>query len=162
MGPMALRDEIRQTKPFGDPAEEAYLGILRTADLLLRDFEEFFRGHGLTEPRYNALRILRGAGGGGLPCLEVAARMVTRAPDITRLLDGMERDGLVVRRRDGPDRRVVRVRATAKALRLLDRIGGDLLAIHRRQLGHMSAAELRTLGSLLDKSRRPARKGLES
>ncbi len=152
---MALRDEIRQTKPFGSPAVEAYLGLLRTADLLLRDFEEFFRGHGLTEPRYNAIRILRGAGRDGLPCLEVAARMVTRSPDITRLLDGLERDGLVERRRDGPDRRVVRIRATPKALRLLDRIDGDLLAIHRRQLGHMSAGELRTLVRLLDKARHP-------
>lgn len=156
---MALRDEILQTKPFPDPAVEAYLGVLRTADLLLRDFEEFFGAHGLTEPRYNALRILRGAGKDGLPCLEVAARMVTRAPDITRLLDGLERDGLVGRRRDGPDRRVVRARATSKALRLLDRIEGDLLAIHRRQLGHMSAAELRTLNRLLDKARRPATAG---
>ena len=152
---MPLREEIRQTKSFVSPSVEAYLGVLRTADLLLRDFEEFFRGHGLTEPRYNAIRILRGAGKDGLPCLEVAARMVTRAPDITRLLDGLERDSLVERRRDGLDRRVVRARATARALRLLDRIEGDLLAIHRRQLGHMTAGELRTLNRLLDRARHP-------
>jgi DNA-binding MarR family transcriptional regulator len=150
---MTLRDEIRQTKPFGSPAEEAYLGILRTADLLLRDFEGFFRGHGLTEPRYNALRILRGAGKEGLPCLEVGARMVTRAPDVSRLLDGLEREGLVERRRDGPDRRVVRVRATAKALRLLAAMDPGLRALHRRQFAHMDESELRTLGRILDKTR---------
>jgi DNA-binding MarR family transcriptional regulator len=150
---MTLKAEIRQTKPFPSPAVEAYLNVLRTADHLLREFEGFFRGHGLTEPRYNALRILRGAGKEGLPCLEVGARMVTRAPDVTRLLDGLEREGFVERRRDGPDRRVVRVRATPKALRLLGRIEGDLLAIHRRQLGHMSAAELKSLNRLLDLAR---------
>lgn len=158
---MSLRDEIRQTRPFPSPAVEAYLGLLRTADFLLREFEGFFKVHGLTEPRYNALRILRGAGKDGLPCLEVAARMVTRAPDITRLLDGLEREGLVERRRDGPDRRVVRALATAKAVRLLDRIEGELMAIHARQLGHMSDAELKTLCRLLDRARQ-ARKELPS
>ena len=72
--PMSLREEIRQTKPFASPAAEAYLALLRTSDLLLRDFEELFKRHGLTEPRYNALRILRGAGAVGLPAVTEAER----------------------------------------------------------------------------------------
>jgi DNA-binding MarR family transcriptional regulator len=150
---MTLREEIHQTKPFGSPAEEAYLALLRTADLLAREFEALFRARGLSEPRYNALRILRGAGREGLPCLEVAARMVTRAPDITRLLDGLERDGLVSRRRAAADRRVVRVVATAKALRVLAALDAPLKETHRCQLAHMSVAEIRTLARLLDKAR---------
>jgi DNA-binding MarR family transcriptional regulator len=150
---MTLREEIRQTRPFGSPAEEAFLALARTADVLARDFEALFRSRGLTQPRYNALRILRGAGREGLPCLEVAARMVTRAPDITRLVAGLERDGLVERRRADEDRRVVRVAATARALRLLARLDAPLRETHRCQLDHMSAAELRTLTRLLEKAR---------
>lgn len=150
---MTLGEEIRQTKPFGSPAEEAFLALARTADVLAREFEAMFRAHGLSRPRYNALRILRGAGREGLPCLEVAARMVTRAPDITRLVAGLEREGFVERRRADEDRRVVRVAATAKALRLLERLDAPLREAHRCQLAHMSAAELRTLTRLLEKAR---------
>lgn len=158
---MTLGTEIRQTRPFRSLREETHLNALRTADHLLRDFEGFFRERALTAPRYNALRILRGAGPDGLPCLEVGARMVTRAPDVSRLLDGLEREGLVERRRADGDRRVVRVRATAKALRLLDSMQDGLDALHRRQFPRLTEAELRRLNRLLEKARAPAPAGKE-
>lgn len=154
---MSLREEIRQTRPFASAAAEAYVALLRTSDLLLREFEDLFRRHGLTAPRYNVLRILRGAGSDGLPCAEVSARMVTRAPDMTRLLDGLERDGLAARRRGTEDRRVVHVTATAKALRLLGDMDREVEALHERQLRHVPRTELRELLRLLEKVRDAAR-----
>jgi len=158
---MSLGTEIRQTRPFRSPRQEAYLNLLRTADRLLGAFEPFFRKHGLSEARYNALRILRGAGEEGLPCLEVGERMVARAPDVTRLLDGLERGGLVARRRSTEDRRVVRVRATAAALRLLAAMEEELDAIHESLFPGFTAAELKTLNRLLEKARAPRPGGKE-
>src|SRR5437867_12720314 len=109
-----LKDEIKKKKPFDNPAEEAYLNLLRTTTMLAADFERLFKQAGLSEPQYNVLRILRGAGGGGtglgLPCLEIASRMITRVPDITRLVDRLEAAGLVERSRTSEDRRVVLVK----------------------------------------------------
>lgn len=150
---MSLRTEIRQTKPFDSLPQEVFLNVLRTADHLLRDLEGFLRAHGLSEPRYNVLRILRGAGEEGLPCLEIGERMVTRAPDVSRLIDGLVRAGLAARSRSTADRRVVRVRATARALRLLESIQEEVHALDRRALGHMSVTELKRLNRLLERAR---------
>jgi DNA-binding MarR family transcriptional regulator len=109
-----LQTEIKKRKPFESAAEEAYLNLLRTTTVLMADFDQLFRQYGVTEQQYNVLRILRGAGE-PLPSLEVASRMITRVPDITRLVDRLETAGLVARRRCTEDRRVVYVESPPKA-----------------------------------------------
>lgn len=151
-----LKDEIKKRKPFDSPAEEAYLNLLRTTTELAADFERLFKDAGLSEPQYNVLRILRGAGadGAGLPCLEVASRMITRVPDITRLVDRLEAAELVERARTREDRRVVLVRITAKGLAAIAPLDGAIAEIHKRQMGHMTRKELDELSRLLVKARR--------
>src|SRR6478672_5349052 len=153
-----LKDEIKKKKPFETPAEEAYLNLLRTTTVLAADFERLFKGAGLSEPQYNVLRILRGAGadGTGLPCLEIAARMITRVPDITRLVDRLEAAGLVERARTSEDRRVVLVKITRKGLEAIAPLDEPLAEIHKRQMGHMTRKELEDLSRLLVKAREPA------
>lgn len=156
-----LKDEIKKKKPFDDPAEEAYLNLLRTATVLAADFERLFKNAGLSEPQYNVLRILRGAGGDGLPCLEVGARMITRVPDITRLVDRLEAAGLVERRRTSEDRRVVMISITKKGLEAIAPLDAELTAIHKRQMGHMTRRELEELSRLLEKARHPEGNGTQ-
>jgi DNA-binding MarR family transcriptional regulator len=155
-----LKDEIKKKRPFETPAEEAYLNLLRTTTVLAADFERLFKDAGLSEPQYNVLRILRGAGTGtgatGLPCLEIASRMITRVPDITRLVDRLEAAGLVERARTSEDRRVVLVKITNKGLDAIAPLDAKLAEVHRRQMGHMTRRELEELSRLLVKAREPA------
>ena len=151
-----LQDEIKKKQPFDVPHEEAYLNLLRTAGVLVADFERLFKEHGISEPKYNVLRILRGAGGDGLPCLELAGRMITRVPDITRLVDRLEQQGLVRRHRTDRDRRVVLVSITDKGLKVLDELDEPTVHLHREQLRHMTPAELTELSRLLTKARQRA------
>jgi DNA-binding MarR family transcriptional regulator len=133
--------------------QEAFLSVQRTADLLARGAEEAIKGSGLSGTQYNVLRILRGAGPGGLCCGEVAARMITHDPDITRLLDRLEKRGLIVRARDSKDRRIITVRITAEGLRLLAKLDGPIEEFHRRQLGHLGKRRLQLLMGLLNTTR---------
>ncbi len=153
--PSRLQQEIEQSRPFETPELEAYLNVWRTQDRLCGEVSRFLKGFGISLPQYNALRILRGAGSPGLPCLKVAQRMVARVPDITRLLGRMERAGLVERERLASDRRVVRARVTRQGLKLLEKIHEPLLEFHRQQLGHLTPAELTQLSRLLEKARTP-------
>ena len=98
--PRRLGEEIGQSKPFRSLEQEAFLNIQRTAESLSYDLAKALEPYGLTPTQYNALRILRGAGEGGAACSEIASRMVTRVPDVTRLLDRLEAHGLIVRARD--------------------------------------------------------------
>lgn len=148
-----LKDEIRKAKPFAVIEQEALLNLVRTADALSRQFEEVFRGTDLSPTQYNVLRILRGAGEDGLPCGQVVERMITRDPDMTRLLDRLEKRSLITRSRDPGDRRVVRAMITASGLDLLAALDRPLLDMHRRQLGHMSRDRLRELIKLLEEAR---------
>ena len=148
-----LRDEIKQTRPFGSLEEEVLLGLARTADAVQRGFAGLFKGAGLSTTQYNVLRILRGAGAPGLSSGEIAERMVTRDPDLTRLLDRLEARHLATRARDGEDRRVVTTRITQAGLDLLDELAGPLDAQQRRLLGHMGEQRLRALADLLDEAR---------
>jgi len=152
-----LKDEIKKKKPFDNPAEEAYLNLLRTTTMLAADFERLFKQAGLSEPQYNVLRILRGAGGGGtglgLPCLEIASRMITRVPDITRLVDRLEAAGLVERSRTSEDRRVVLVKITKKGLDAIAPLDAPGVEMLKRLMGHMSRKELDELSRLLVKAR---------
>jgi DNA-binding MarR family transcriptional regulator len=151
-----LKDEIKKTRPFDSQEEEAYLNLLRTTTVLAADFERLFKDAGLSEPQYNVLRILRGAGVGGvgLPCLEIASRMITRVPDITRLVDRLETAGLVERARTSEDRRVVLVKITRKGLDAIAPLDKPIAHLHRQQMGHMARRELQELSRLLVKARR--------
>ena len=114
-----LQAELKQNVPFRSREQEAYLALLRTADALQTSVEAKLGEFGLTGTQYNALRILRGAGPEGLPCSEIGERMITRDPDVTRLLNRLEKRGLVRRTRAHADRRVVRGIITAAGLKLL-------------------------------------------
>jgi len=151
--PRRLGEEIGQSKPFRSLEQEAFLNIQRTAESLTYDLAKALEPYGLTHTQYNALRILRGAGEGGATCSEVADRMVTRVPDVTRLLDRLEAHGLIVRARDSEDRRVVRARVTADGLALLARLDEPVLELHRRQIGHLGADVLQSLIAALERAR---------
>lgn len=148
-----LQVEIKQKRPFGSLGEEVYLNLLRTADALLRQVERALKPAGLSSTQYNVLRILRGAGPGGLACCEISERMITRDPDITRLLDRLEARGLVKRERERSDRRVVTTRITPEGLRILKTLDEPLASLRRRQLRQADPRRLRQLIRLLEQAR---------
>jgi DNA-binding MarR family transcriptional regulator len=128
--------------------ETAFLDLLRTTELLSRLPARVLKTADLSSTQYNVLRILRGAPE-GLLCGEIAGRMITRDPDITRLLDRLEKRGLIVRRRETEDRRAVLARITEDGLDLLARLDEPVLDAHRQQLGHLGRKRLRELSELL-------------
>ena len=148
-----LQAEIKQNKPFACLEEEAYLNLLRTADALFRDEEALLKPLDLSPPQYNVLRILRGAGSYGLACREVGERLLTRDPDITRLMDRLEHRGLVRRTREQKDRRVITTRITEEGLGLLKQLDRPIAELHRRQLGHLGSKRLQALVELLESAR---------
>lgn len=151
-----LREEIKQTKPFGSLEEEVLLNIVRTADALDRAQTELLKRAGLTGSQYNALRILRGAGANGLMCAEIGDRMIARDPDVTRLLDRLEKRGLIIRAREKADRRVVTTRITDEGLAAIKPLDKPLAELSVGQLAHMSRTELETLRDLLERAREKA------
>jgi len=148
-----LKDEIKQSKPFEGLEAEVYLNLLRTADALSRGAEEILKLAGLSHTQYNVLRILRGAGEYGLCCREAAERMITRDPDMTRLVDRLQRRGLLTRSRDSRDRRVVTVRITEAGQKVLKDLDGPIREFNRNRLRHMGKGELRKLVALLQSAR---------
>jgi len=132
--------------------EAAFLDLLRTTDMLSRGLIVVLKTADLSPTQYNVLRILRGSPE-GLPCGEIAARMITRDPDITRLLDRMEKRGLISRCRETEDRRMVMVRITPEGLDVLARLDEPVQAAHRKQLGHLGRERLLALTELLQASR---------
>ncbi len=142
-----LLAELKQTRPFPSRAAEALLSILRTAAVLDHHLGEALKPHRITPTQYNVLRILRGAGVGGLCGREVAERMVARVPDVPRLLERLEAMQLISRERDPEDRRHVTARITRKGLELLETVGPVLEAVERSRLGRLSE---RTLAGLID------------
>jgi len=129
------------------------LELLRTTDQLSRGLVPLLKAEQLSSTQYNVLRILRGAAE-GLPCGEIGQRMITRDPDITRLLDRLETRGLIARWRDSQDRRMVLARITPEGLKMLDRLDGPIQEGHRRQLGHLGRERLQALCELLRAARR--------
>jgi DNA-binding MarR family transcriptional regulator len=146
---MRQSSRVRQ---IGSPEEAAFLDLLRTADMLSRGAFEVLKAEDLSSTQYNVLRILRGAPE-GLPCGEIAGRLITRDPDVTRLLDRMEKRGLISRARDSRDRRMVLARITAEGLKLVNRLDEPVQQMHRKLLGHLGKEKLRALRELLAAAR---------
>jgi MarR family transcriptional regulator, organic hydroperoxide resistance regulator len=147
-----IQAEIKQTRPFQSLEQEVFLTLLWTADRMQSRLNATLKVHGLSATQYNALRILRGAGKQGLPCSEIAGRMITRDPDITRLLDRMGKMGLAQRKRGSKDRRVVVAQITNKGLELLKQLDPVLHQFLQRLLGEMGAKNLKSFLELLEKT----------
>jgi DNA-binding MarR family transcriptional regulator len=140
---------------FDSPQQEVYLNLWRTYDRLRILEDELFGRHDLTAQQYNALRVLRAAHPEAMPTLTLAAKLVSRAPDITRLLDKLKQRGLIGRERRAENRRVVRIGITDAGIILLDELAVEVRDCHMRQLSHLRASEMRTLVELLRKAREP-------
>ena len=139
-------------KPARAPApleERLFLALLKTADAFGQEAEQLTRSANLTGTQYNVLRILRGAGPGGLACRGIGERMITHDPDITRLLDRMEKRGLITRERQKDDRRVVKTKITSQGLALLKPLDQPMRNLHKRQFRHMTSARLKVLHDLM-------------
>ena len=135
-----LQEELRQTKPFASREEEVYLNIQHTAEALWWGVSETLKRAELTPTQYNVLRILRGAGEAGASCGEISERLVTKDSDITRLLDRLERQGLVRRARDVADRRVVLAYIEPAGERALASVDAPLAAAHRQRFRPLGRA----------------------
>ncbi|MHB2007872.1 MAG: MarR family winged helix-turn-helix transcriptional regulator [Acidobacteriaceae bacterium] len=154
--PTGLQAELRQAKPFSSLHAEAFLNLVRTAEQLQHALRIKLKPHGITETQYNSLRILRGAGPHGLTCAEIGERLVSRDPDITRLLGRLEREGLVRRERGAKDRRVVLTKITGAGLDRLKETDPVVNSAVHGLLAHLSQPELKTLIDLLERARRMA------
>lgn len=130
--------------------ERIFITLLKVADALGQEAEQLTRTAELTGTQYNVLRILRGAEPGGLACRGIGDRMITHDPDITRLLDRMEKRGLITRERQKDDRRVVKTRITAHGLALLKPLDQPMRDLHKRQFRHMAGTRLKTLCNLIE------------
>lgn len=146
---------VRRSSPFDSLEQEAFLNIWRTYDRLRIEEDRLFERFDLSPQQYNALRILRGAHPRSLPTLKLAKKLVSRAPDITRLLDKLARRGLIERERPESNRRTVEVRITGAGMKLLAQLAGPVRECHARQLGHMSRKKLAELIALLGEARGP-------
>jgi DNA-binding MarR family transcriptional regulator len=135
----------------GLPSEDrAFIALQKAADQLAMQAEQLLKSNGLTGAQYNVLRILRGAEPHGLPCSSIAERMISHDPDMTRLLDRMEKRSLITRQRQSDDRRVVKTRITGAGLELLKRLDPRVRELHKQQFAHMPATRVKTMADLLD------------
>jgi DNA-binding MarR family transcriptional regulator len=144
-----FQSEIKQRKPFSSLEEEAFLALQRTADQLQGRVAEWLKAFGLSPTQYNALRILRGAGEPGLACSEIGERMINRDPDITRLLDRLQKRGLTRRSRDSKDRRIINAYITREGMQLLKKLDGPVQEFQQVLLGHVGERKLKTLIEIL-------------
>ncbi len=149
------RSTHRPAARFYSLQQEAYLALWRTYDRLRAFEDELFAKFDLTAQQYNLLRLLRASYPDPVPTLSLVARLVSRAPDVTRMLDRLEERELIVRTRSCEDRRAVLVEVPLSGLTLLEQIAEPLHECHERQLGHLSSSDLRALVQLLRKARAP-------
>lgn len=145
-----ILEELQQTKPFHYLEEEAFLNIHRTADILMQELLGVLKPYGLSATQYNVLRILRGAGAAGVTCKDIGNRMVTRDPDITRLLDRLERRKLVTRTRAKEDRRFVAIQITRDGLDTLRNLDEPVQKLQIGMFQHLDRERLLQLIDLLE------------
>jgi len=147
-----LSEQLKMTRPFALPEEEASLALIRTADLVLNRVSAILKGFEITGTQYNVLRILRGSPQ-GLACGQISERLVTQDPDITRLLDRLENRHWIKRKRSVQDRRIVMAYITPAGLELLERVAPFIASYHRRQYGGWPEKRLKQLTDLLEQIR---------
>lgn len=159
---------LGQRSPFSSPEQETYFNLVRAHARLAAPFHKLFKAHGLSPALYNILRILRlhlhrdnraGVPHFGVPVLRIGREMLTREPDMTRLIARLEKAGLVLRSRCEQDRRIVYVRISPRGLALLDVIGPEIDALHRSQFRGLNREQLRLLNALLLKAGEPDEAG---
>ena len=150
----AIQRELQQKRPFHSIGAEAIISIMRTSALIQRRLNAIVSREGITQPQYNVLRILRGAGDGGIPTLAIRDRMVDASPGVTRLVDRLERAGYARRARSAPDRRQVLCHITAAGLVLLSRLDGPIGAYDDEAVNMLTAAEKKELVRLLAEVRK--------
>ena len=154
--PQAAAPSSRKAKRrFDSPQQEAFLSLWRTYDRMRVLEDELFGRYDLTPQQYNALRLLKAAHPDPIATLSIASRLISRAPDITRLLDKLHERKLIERHRPADNRRTVMVSITPAGLQLLNELSNDVRDCHARQLGHLSSSQMRTLIDLLQKARAP-------
>ena len=141
------------SRPAVSMENRVFIALLRAADTLAQEAEQLVKAAGLTGAQYNVLRILRGSEPTGLPCRGIGDRMISHDPDMTRLLDRMEKRRLISRERQTDDRRVVKTRITAQGLSLLKTLDQPIHDLHKHQFRHMPAARLKILSELLEEVR---------
>jgi DNA-binding MarR family transcriptional regulator len=140
--------------PVAPLEERTFLALLRLADGLSQECGQLIKTASLTGPQYNVLRILRGARPEGLACSGISDRMISHDPDMTRLLDRLEKRGLITRERQKDDRRVVRTHITEQGIQLLKPIDEPMRELHKKQFGRMSAKQLKSFFELLEEAHR--------
>jgi len=151
-----VKQRVPKPRPSLPLEDQVFIAVLRTADALSQQAEQVVRARGLTGAQYNVLRILRGAEPEGCACREIGERMISHDPDMTRLLDRMEKRGLVTRERQSQDRRVVKTRITPAGLELLNSLEQPVHKLHKRQFAHLAASRLKALSELLEDVRNRA------
>jgi len=148
-----MNSRSKRARPVITQENRIFVALLQAADTLGQEAEQLLKAAGVTGAQYNVLRILRGAEPAGLPCRGIGDRMLSHDPDMTRLLDRLEKRGLITRVRQTDDRRVVKTRITPQALSLLKTLDQPVRELHKRQFRHMSAARLKILSDLLEEVR---------
>ncbi len=151
--PGKILKELQQTKPFRHVEEELFLNIQRTADTLMQELLDILRPAGLSATQYNVLRILRGAGEAGVTCKEIGSRMITRDPDITRMLDRLERRNLLSRARTREDRRFVSICISDEGLALLAELDGPVEERLESMMRHIDQDQMESGIDLLERIR---------
>jgi DNA-binding MarR family transcriptional regulator len=150
---VVITTNIAAVSSSGKPAlleDQIFVSLLKAADSLSQEAEHLLKSGGLTSAQYNVLRILRGAEPDGILCRGIAERMISRDPDMTRLLDRMEKHAWITRQRQKDDRRVIKARITAEGLNLLKKLDQPVHDLHERQFRHMSVTRLKQLAELLE------------
>jgi len=148
-----MNSRSNPSSPAVSLENRVFVSLLQAADSLGQQAEQLLKAAGLTGAQYNVLRILRGAEPQGLPCRGIGDRMISHDPDMTRLLDRLEKRTLITRVRQTDDRRVIKTRITPQALSLLKTLDQPVRELHKRQFRHMSAARLKLLFDLLEEFR---------
>ncbi len=140
---------------FDSPEQEVYLSLWRTYDRVRAIEDELFGSLDLTAQQYNVLRLLEARHPDLIPTLQLSSRLISRAPDITRMLDKLENRGWIVRSRSTSDRRAVLVGITLPGLELLEQLKSSVTQMHVAQVGHLSVEEMQSLNQLLARVRDP-------
>ena len=141
-------DNVKR-RSYGSLEENAFIAVMRAAEALQWSVTELLKKYGLSPTQYNALRILRGAGSDGLACSKISDRMINRDPDITRLLNRLQRMGLIQRGHDNSDKRVILASITRDGLELLRKVDQPLDLLHRKRLEHLGPRRLKSLIGML-------------